>query len=524
MKKGLFIIASALFSIAAQAQVGNNDALNIFQNPYVSNATLFSQTFYEGTARTAAMGNAFTALGGDIGALSLNPASSGIYRYSEFSFSPSLYLTTGKADYLSEVSNEFMAKPGVSSLGYVGTFNTYKRSKRNNSFNIAFAINKVNNFNSRMYATGTTNHSSWLGSVASAAQGYVSSQLDITSPTDTYPFNVSGLPWRSVLAWNTNLLDLLPDSDKDYYGATENIEGTDIVIGGNINQQFIRETTGSQSEVLINMGGSIGNKLFLGANIGIQSLSYSDYQKYTESTANPSLFQSDFSNFSHIYSQHTSGVGVNAKLGLIYIPVKNFRLGATFTTPTIMTITDEWEEKITSKFGDGYSQTVLSPIGEFSYNLISPMKVGAGVAYVLGTTGILSADFEGVAYNWTRLASEDNVSGEFSEENAFFSNKMRFAKNFRLGLEVKPVPGFALRAGYAFYQNPNAASENHNHIISAGAGFSNKKGFFGDFAVQNKVKTSDSLKLYADYQGIDSPEGTFTSSGLRVLMTFGFRF
>ena len=93
MKKGLFIIASALFSIAAQAQVGNNDALNIFQNPYVSSATLFSQTFYEGTARTAAMGNAFTALGGDIGALSLNPASSGIYKYSEFSISPSLNLT-----------------------------------------------------------------------------------------------------------------------------------------------------------------------------------------------------------------------------------------------------------------------------------------------------------------------------------------------------------------------------------------------------------------------------------------------
>lgn len=524
MKKGLFIIASALFSIAAQAQVGSNDALNIFQNPYVSNATLFSQTFYEGTARTAAMGNAFTALGGDIGALSLNPASSGIYKYSEFSISPSLNLSSGKTNYLSEINNEFMAKPGVSSMGYVGTFNTYKRNKKNNSFNIAFAINKLNNFNSRMYATGTTNQSSWLGAAASAAQGFVSTQLDITSASDTYPFNVNGLPWRSVLAWNTNLLDLLPDSNKDYIGATENIEGSNIVTGGNLDQQFVRETTGNQSEIIINMGGSVGNKLFLGANIGIQSLSYTDYQKYTESTTNSSQFQTNFSSFTHIYNQHTSGVGVNAKLGLIYIPVKNLRLGATFTTPTIMTITDEWDEKITSHFGDGYSQSVLSPIGEFSYNLISPLKVGAGAAFVFGTAGIISADFEGVAYNWTRLASEDNVSGEFSTENNIMSDNLRFAKNFRLGMEVKPVPGFALRAGYAFYQNPNAASENHNHIISAGAGFSNKKGFFGDFAVQHKVKTSDSIKLYADYQGIESPEGTFTSSGLRVLMTFGFRF
>ena len=524
MKKGLLIIASALCTIAASAQVGNNDALNLFQNPYVSNATLFSQTFYEGTARTAAMGNAFTALGGDIGALSLNPAGSGIYKYSEFSFSPSMNLVNSKTDYLSDINNEFMAKPGVSSLGYVGNFNTYKRNKRNGSFNIAFAINKLNNFNSRMFATGTTNQSSWLGAVASAAEGFVSTQLDITSPSDTYPFNISGLPWRSVLAWNTNLLDLLPDSNQDYIGATENIVGGNIVMGGNIDQQFIRETTGSQSEIIINMGGSVGTKLFLGANIGIQSISYSDYQKYTESTTDPAQFQSDFSSFTHIYNQNTSGVGVNAKLGLIYLPTKSLRLGATFTTPTIMTITDEWEEKITSNFGDGYSQTVLSPIGEFSYNLISPMKVGAGLAFVLGKVGILSADFEGVAYNWTRLSSEDNVSGEFSTENNIMSNNLRFAKNFRMGMEIKPVPLFALRAGYAFYQNPNAASNKHNHIVSAGAGFSSKKGFFGDLAIQHKLKTTEDVKLYADYQGIESPEGTFTASGLRVLMTFGFRF
>ena len=37
-------------------------------------AFLFSESNYEGTARTVAMGNAFTALGGDLGSISLNPA------------------------------------------------------------------------------------------------------------------------------------------------------------------------------------------------------------------------------------------------------------------------------------------------------------------------------------------------------------------------------------------------------------------------------------------------------------------
>ena len=45
-------------------------------------AVLLSQEQTEGSARTMAMGNAFTALGGDIGAISVNPAGSAVMRRS----------------------------------------------------------------------------------------------------------------------------------------------------------------------------------------------------------------------------------------------------------------------------------------------------------------------------------------------------------------------------------------------------------------------------------------------------------
>ena len=48
----------------------------------------FSQQLNEGTARSVAMGNASVALGGDIGAVSINPASSGVYRFNEFIITP----------------------------------------------------------------------------------------------------------------------------------------------------------------------------------------------------------------------------------------------------------------------------------------------------------------------------------------------------------------------------------------------------------------------------------------------------
>ena len=46
----------------------------------------YSTQDYYGTARSIAMGNAFTALGGDMGGISINPAGSGVYRYSEIAF------------------------------------------------------------------------------------------------------------------------------------------------------------------------------------------------------------------------------------------------------------------------------------------------------------------------------------------------------------------------------------------------------------------------------------------------------
>ena len=58
------------------------------QNAY--DALKFSEQYLEGTARSVAMGNAFTALGGDMGGITVNPASSAVYRYSEVVITPSL--------------------------------------------------------------------------------------------------------------------------------------------------------------------------------------------------------------------------------------------------------------------------------------------------------------------------------------------------------------------------------------------------------------------------------------------------
>ena len=64
-----FIVLAAAASAAAQDMY---DALR------------YSDYNYYGTARTIGMGNAVTALGGDLGSIGINPAGSAVNSYSQF--------------------------------------------------------------------------------------------------------------------------------------------------------------------------------------------------------------------------------------------------------------------------------------------------------------------------------------------------------------------------------------------------------------------------------------------------------
>jgi len=511
MKKSILIISSILLTTAISAQ-NRYDALK------------YSQQFYEGSARSIAMGNAFTSLGGDLGVLSINPASSAVYRYSEFLFTPSIVGSNSESVYLGNSSKESFAKFGVSSLGYVSSFNTSKRSSKLLNINFSFAINKLNNFNSRFAASGRTSESSWLSSVASEVSGIKSTELDIQNDGDTYPYNFSGASWRAILAWNSNLLDLLPDSDKDYIAATENISGNSIVVGGDLDQDYSRETTGGLSEFVLNLAGNFSNKLYFGASLGIQTLQYSDFQKYSETAVTPSQFDIGFKSFSHTYRQNTAGAGINAKIGVIYTPVKGLRFGASIATPTYMTLTDEWDESINSKFSDGYSQSILSPMGQYDYIVVSPMRLNLGVSYVFGNYGAISADYEGVNYSSVKMSENESNGANFDAENSKISDEFGFASNLRFGIEVRPVSSFALRAGYAFYQNPEQNLGFDTQFVSIGAGIRSKEGFFADLGIQYRIKQSEGFSLYDDIPGQLAPVGSSDNSGLKLLMSIGFRF
>ena len=119
MKKTVITILMAFAAISSYAQSAYS-------------ALMLSENDYEGTARTAAMGNAFTALGGDIGAVSINPAATAVSKYSQFSISPGVSIISSTASGVSPYEN--------------GDLPYFQRTMRNNNTmfnlpNIGVALN-----------------------------------------------------------------------------------------------------------------------------------------------------------------------------------------------------------------------------------------------------------------------------------------------------------------------------------------------------------------------------------------------
>ena len=291
---------------------------------YYNNALLFSSQFYDGTARSVAMGNAMTALGGDLGALSYNPAASGVYRYTEITLTPSVYSSITNTSFLGNTMQADKSRLSLSNVGWVGSFET-GRTRGLVNFNFAITANQSNNFAWRSSGSGIQNSSSYLGSIAAgmSAAGVDANSLTMPENDPTLPFYRNPSSW--VLGWNTGLIDTVTNGT--FKGATENVNGSNFNIPGSLNQSYYRERTGYVEDIIFNFAGNVSDIFFFGVNLTLQSIWMNEYTSISETAANPSLFVSEFTDFTREYRMTTSGLGVNVEAGFIVRPVAGLTIG-----------------------------------------------------------------------------------------------------------------------------------------------------------------------------------------------------
>lgn len=521
MKRLYTILSTILVSAAASAQ-GPADALMVAQNRY------------EGTARTLAMGNAFTALGGDMGAISINPASSGIYRCSEFSFSPAFITSKGSTCFNnSTVNSDKDTRFAVSNVGFITSAETGNGTGILN-YNFGFTLNRTNSFNNTIYARGLNSKSSILGSIASSLNGLDYTMLE---KSDNYePYNNAAIPWDAILAYDCWLVSPEENSSNTYIGSTENYaKDGSIGVGGMLDQEYYSRTYGGANEISFNFAANANDMFYFGANLNLISVDYTVNDYYSETAQTLSQFDDSFASMSKNYWQNTSGAGFNLKLGAIFTPAVGLRLGATFTTPTWYSLSDSWQRSMTSEFSNGNSYVQNSPVGSYDYEITAPMRWSLGAAYTFGGRGLVSVDYEGVNYGAMHMADYYGNQSDFSDANRQIRSGFGYQNIIRAGAEFWLTGRTALRGGYNHYSTPGSLVDNNDRItydyaaldfVSGGIGFKLGDGRTSfDIAYQTMLyPESQIFAAFDNYDTISAPKIELNKNISKLIFTLAVKF
>ncbi|MDR1554113.1 MAG: outer membrane protein transport protein [Prevotellaceae bacterium] len=478
-----------------------------------NDAVRWSQNFYDGTARFSSMGGAFGALGGDFASLSVNPAGIGVYRTAEFSFTPSYLGTNTKSSFTNQSLESRNKSRGDFNCGYVQPFIFRNDNEGLISINFGLGYNTMHDYGYSAFAYNKSSQNSRLDAIRDKMENSWEYFDPAKMESSNRYNNFRAGDWDAVLAWNSKLVR---EDSVGFYNALNN--------GDIVDQRRLVETKGRNSELVFSFGGNYANTLYFGLTLGIQDIDYKRQSVYMEDVVHTTE-GTDLVWFDYREYFETKGSGVNLKLGLLYRVNDNLRFGLAVHTPTWLNLTDYYKASLQSEFESDtqYYAPDETVWNEFDYKVSTPARYNLSAAYLLSNIGAVSMDYEYVDYSTIKMkdGSESIYEDSFDGENDLIKKEFKGASNIRLGLEVKPVANFAIRAGYAFYGSPYKKSAGGNptrQIYSFGLGY-RIDGFFIDAAY--KYLTSKS-GLYTVYDGSNTVSEKYITN--QFALTFGFRF
>ena len=570
MKKILAIAAFLAAAVGAGAQ-------NIYD------AITYSQNQYFGTARSAAMGNAMTAVGGDLGSIGINPAGSAVAGYGQFTITPGLSISSVSSAYSPEGERSYGPADRMTrsrmTLPNLGLSMNYRTGRSSGVKAITFSVlsNQTSDYNFLAEGYGVNSQTSKIAEFADAATGYSESLLAKYSS-----FNDTDIPWDFLTAYQGGMFGPY-GWDGFYAGVTERISdnGDYHYVPGALSQTSSLSKYGTKNDLILNLAFNVSDRVYLGFNVGLPTARYHYSESFYESAVNPDLFPIMYDDVDGTYTtyflrgaynyRYNANIdGIYAKVGVIVRPADGLRIGATFQTPTSYTISETWQDFASTTFDDPfYDDDVTSPVGDYSYNLRTPYRASFGVAYAFGKQGLFSVDYELADYSVMRFSNihRDQVdSDEFVSQNMTNKYFAGLAHALRAGAEWKATPEISLRAGYAlstsperywttsdgrtvdastymdefysFFNRVNNLTTPHYYgdrtqTVSLGLGYSSPGSFFVDAAVAFTKYPSSTFAPYYDYQSYDRTGALLDVQAPRVLnnrnlwnacLTLGWRF
>jgi len=473
----------------------------------------YSQLIPTGTARSSALSGSIGGFGADFTTVNTNPAGLGVYKRTEFTFTPSIYYSKTNSLYNGINAYDFKYNFNISNVGAV--FAIPLKNSEWKYLQIATGLNRLNNFhnnylvegpNTNIKGTSTTSLSEYFD-FAQYADGI--SESDLFNDDDFYNF---GLGSWAYMSW---LIDPV-------IGDTINYPYVNNLTGVELNQQKVMETRGAMNEYVFSMGANYDDKLYIGATFGIPFFKYSADYILTETVKNQNDTNINVNSFEYTESLDANGTGINFKVGFLYQPVSFLRFGAAIHTPSYFaSVRENFNQTFTAYYDDdNKSERFETNPPSYPYSITTPYHVIGDMAFIFGKYGFINLNYQFTDYTTMQLSSAGSNRYSFVNENNNIRKYYQAVHKLAIGAEVNLSP-VSIRLGYAYNSNPYRSITDKDgsfHMISGGIGIRTNH-FFTDFAYVYRLYNEKSV-LYND------PNVSVTNTKIfnqYILLTFGVK-
>lgn len=418
----------------------------------VIDALRYSNDNLKGTARFRALSGAFGALGGDLSAVSINPAGSAVFTSSHATFTLENENIDNETNYFNGRNISSESNIDLTQGGAVFVFKNNQQDSPWKKFSVGINFENSKHYDDNWRASGVSQNSVdqyFLANAQGLPLGEISA-LPGESTTEAYSEIGSLYGYQNqqaFLGYDSYILE--PNTYDD-----NNTIYTSNIAEGNFNQVYNYSATGYNGKVSFNAAAQYTDDLYIGLNLNSHFLNYERFTSYYETNNNNNTLVDEvlFDN-----TLTSNGTGFSFQLGTIYKVTPELRIGFTYDSPTWLTIEEETTQYLETYVlddvnGDFYQIVDPNTVNIFpSYKLQTPAKFSSSIAYVFGQKGLISFDYSTKDFSNTKFKPTSDIY--FNQQNNAMSNLLTRASTYRIGGEYK-IKQFSLRGGYRFEESP----------------------------------------------------------------------
>ncbi|MDA9015073.1 hypothetical protein N9H69_00125 [Flavobacteriaceae bacterium] len=481
----------------------------------VNDITYFLGSELNGSARYNSMAGAFGALGGDLSAISINPAGSSVFLHSELGGTFTYNNKSVEGSYFGKSLNKENSNLKFDQIGAVFVFNNADTESVWTRVSAGFNSHRVSKFdqNSRVNGSNTNGIDNYF---LHFADGLAFENLPLYEE-ESIPevYRVLGeengfAAQQAFLGYQAYLINPFNfiDGETRYYS---NIDYTKV------DHELEILSKGLHRKTALNFSALYKGVLHLGANLNFHKLEYHSDQNFFESNQNP---DSPVYNIEFMNGISSFGEGISAQIGAI-LKLKKLRLGLTYDSPQYIEIIDETKQSLSSVYldqGSVIKETVDPNILNTydPYQIKLPSKTTLSAAYIFGGSGLISLDYSTQNAANTVL-SRQGGSGYLDDLSNFLPSTFESIQTLKIGGEYR-FKDISLRAGFLNRNNTQKSINSSDQAITFGVGLD-----FGSNSLSlSFVQLNENKEFQIFSEGLTDPY-TLSNSITQVSLSYNIK-